>query len=150
METIADELDQMLKQYISALSILKDEQVSIKPSPTNWSKKEILGHLVDSAQNNLRRFVVAQYEENPRITYNQDKWVEILNYQHFDISELVTLWHLVNKQIVSTLRNTTDEAAERNVQTEELQTIKWLAGDYNKHLKHHIHQVLELEPFDYP
>jgi hypothetical protein len=29
-------------------------------------------------------------------------------------------------------------------------TIEWLAQDYIKHLLHHLHQVLDSEPVDYP
>jgi hypothetical protein len=59
--------------------------------------------------NNIRRFIVAQYEDNPLIKYNQDKWVVINNYQHTDSSFLIQLWYLLNKQIIGILQNTTAE-----------------------------------------
>lgn len=37
-----------------------------------WSKKEILGHLIDSATNNHQRFVRCQFEDIPTITYDQN------------------------------------------------------------------------------
>jgi hypothetical protein len=43
-----------------------------------------------------------------------------------------------------------DEMALRKCQSEALHTIKWLAQDYLKHLRHHMHQVLDLEPVAYP
>lgn len=42
------------------LAQLTEEDVARKPSSTRWSKKEILGHLVDSTCNNHQRFVRAQ------------------------------------------------------------------------------------------
>jgi hypothetical protein len=41
-------------------------------------------------------------------------------------------------------------AEEKICNTGELHSIKWLAADYVKHLKHHLHQVLDLEPRPYP
>ena len=150
MKSIAGELETFINQHVTALQTLPEEKIALKPAPDKWSKKEILGHLIDSAQTNIRRFVVAQYEDNPAITYKQDKWVAIVNYQQWETINLIRLWYLLNKQVVEILKNTSIETARRTCQTEELHTIEWLAIDYIKHLRHHIHQVLELEPVPYP
>jgi hypothetical protein len=92
---------------------------------------------------------VAQYEDRPKITYNQDKWVMISDYQHYNSTALINLWELLNKHICHILRNTSPEMAERESQSEALHTIEWLAQDYIKHLLHHLHQVLDLEPVAY-
>jgi hypothetical protein len=150
MKTIATQLDNIINEHISALRFLIDDELKYKPSPAKWSRKEILGHIVDSAQNNIRRFIVAQYEENPKIVYNQDKWVTFSNYQEYKLADLVNLWYLLNKHIVVILKNMAEEMKQRKCQTETLHTLEWLAQDYIKHLKHHLHQVLELEPIAYP
>ncbi len=150
MKEIARELESCIDQHIDALRSLKEPAISIKPSPVKWSKKEIMGHLIDSAQSNIRRFVIAQYEDTPFIVYDQDKWVSIMGYQQWDYSQLIGLWYLQNKQICRILENTMEEMAQRNCQTQQLHTIEWLAIDYIKHLRHHVHQVLELEPVAYP
>ncbi len=140
----------IIEKHLSTLRSVTAEEFNFKSSPSKWSKKEILGHLIDSAQNNIRRFIVAQYEDKPKIVYNQDKWVAISDYQHYNLPDLIQLWWLVNKHICHILKNMTIEIAERETQTEGLHTIKWLAQDYNKHLKHHLHQILDLEPIPYP
>jgi len=109
-----------------------------------------MGHLIDSAQNNIRRFIVAQYEDVPRIVYNQDKWVAIANYQQWDDASLINLWYLLNHQISVILKNTAPEMYQRQCQTDSLQTIEWLAADYLRHLRHHLHAVLDIEPIAYP
>ena len=143
-------LTRITEEFPELLKSISEMRFSVKPAPNKWSKKEILGHMVDSAQNNIRRFIVAQYEENPKIGYNQDKWVAIADYQHYNSADLINLWYLLNKHIVVILKNVTDEMAQRKSQTEELHTIEWLAKDYIRHLLHHLHQVLELEPVVYP
>ncbi len=45
-------LEKILREFSPRLRKLSDAQAGIKPSPGKWSKKEILGHLIDSASNN--------------------------------------------------------------------------------------------------
>ncbi|TMI75426.1 MAG: DinB family protein [Bacteroidetes bacterium] len=149
MQSTAFELEAVIDQHLAALRAILKDKMEYKPSPSKWSKKEILGHMVDSAQNNIRRFIVAQYEENPIIVYKQDNWVALSNYQHYDLANLVNLWYLLNKHIVIILKNMTPETMQRSCQTESLHTIDWLAKDYVRHLRHHLHQVLDLEPVDH-
>jgi hypothetical protein len=150
MQSTTARLEAIVEQHAPALYALPEDKMTHKPSPSKWSKKEIMGHLVDSAQNNLRRFIVAQYEENPAISYNQDKWVAISNYQYYKTADLIQHWELLNKHISAVLKNTSPEMAQRSCMTDSLHTIEWLAQDYVKHLEHHLHQVLEHEPVAYP
>jgi len=149
-ETI-DQLRKIVADYSGRLASVREDDYQLKPGPKKWSKKEILSHLVDSAQNNIRRFVVGQYEEEPHIVYQQDSWVSISGYQDYPIQDLISLWTLLNNHIVRILQNTTDEGARRYCLTDdpEPHSIAWLARDYNAHLVHHLHQVLDLEPAPY-
>jgi hypothetical protein len=149
MQATAKELQSLISKYSLLLDGMPEDALAFKSAPGKWSKKEILGHLIDSAQNNIRRFIVAQYEDNPAIVYNQDDWVRINNYQNWDWRQLVQLWRLQNRQAVHILENSVD-AGSRQCTTQELHTIEWLAKDYVKHLLHHLHQVLDLEPVSYP
>jgi YesN/AraC family two-component response regulator len=150
MRSTAFELEALIDEHVRGLEAMPEEKMAYKPSPSKWSKKEILGHVVDSAQNNIRRFIVAQYEENPKIVYNQDKWVVVSNYQNYDTKDIISLWYLLNKHIVAILENMPAAMKQRQCQTESLHTIEWLVEDYIKHLRHHLHQVLDLEPVAYP
>src|SRR5664279_1547105 len=57
--------EELLKTVPKRLVDLADDAVSHKPAPNRWSKKEILGHLIDSAANNHQRFVRAQSTPRP-------------------------------------------------------------------------------------
>jgi len=150
IEFVVAELNRITDKHLSALQHIPEADFDYKSSPRKWSKREILGHLVDSAQNNIRRFIVAQYEEQPKIVYDQDKWVAITDYQRYSMPDLIGLWYLLNKHICHILRSITPEMAERKSESEEMHTVGWLAEDYIKHLLHHLHQVLDLEPVAYP
>lgn len=150
MKASAERLETILEELYPALKKISEQEYALKPQPHKWSKKEILGHLVDSAQNNIRRFIVAQYEVNPTVNYNQDVWVSVNGYQEWETSDLLQLWFLINKQVCAVLSNTSPNFYGRACTTHEINTLDWLAEDYVKHLEHHLHVILELEPVDYP
>ncbi len=152
MQSTIDYLERIVHIYTRRLEALSDEIYGSKPQPEKWSKKEILGHLVDSAQNNIRRFVVAQYEDTPVILYVQDKWVECTDYQHYPTRDLINLWNLLNRHIGRVLSNISPGAAQRKCAMggPQPQTLEWVAADYCNHLLHHLHQILDLDPIAYP
>ncbi len=150
MEKSIQQLQSIIGNYAVHLNSLIEDEWMHKPNPSKWSKKEVLGHLIDSAQNNIRRFVVAQYNDKPKIIYAQDTWVAAANYQNYLTSDLISLWVLLNNHICMVLKNVPKGVEENLCDVGELCSIKWLAEDYNKHLLHHLHQVLNMEPVSYP
>ncbi len=145
-----ERLEDHIKDFPAKMKNLSSEDLLYRKSEGKWSKKEILGHLIDSAQANIRRFVESQYDNKPHIVYNQDKWVKACNYQEMENSLLINLWYLLNLQISAILENMPAGAGERLCVTEAEHTLQWLADDYIKHLKHHLHQILNLETVPYP
>ncbi len=144
------QLESIIAAYAEHLNNLTEDNWMRKPGPAKWSKKEALGHLIDSAQNNIRRFVVTQYDDKPKITYAQDIWVTAANYQNYITGDLIGLWVLLNKHICIILKNIPGEVEQNLCNVGEMRSIQWLAEDYNKHLLHHLHQVLNMEPLAYP
>jgi len=146
MEKTIDELQEIVTAYAAKIKAIGSYEFNAKPNPNKWSKKEVLGHLVDSAQNNLRRFIVGQYEHEPHIVYDQDFWVSANNYQHQPDEEVIELWKLLNGQIAATLKKMPVENYHRNCNTGKAlpshHSLQWLAEDYVKHLKHHLNQII--------
>jgi len=143
-------LENLISDYTSRLNLIDDDSFSKKPYADKWSKKEILGHLIDSAQTNIRRIVIAQYEDNPTILYDQEQWVVISDYQHYNNADLIELWALLNKHFCHILKNVPSGMEKRICTTQTEHTLEWLAEDYVTHLKHHMHVILELDPVAYP
>ena len=153
MKAIVGELKSVIHSYAKKLGDLSEEDFSAMPGHGKWSKKEELGHLLDSAHTNLRRFVVAQYESEPKIVYEQELWVQKCAYQQQPTAPIISFWILLNEQICSVLASMPVEMQERLCDTgkhkKELHPLSWLAQDYVKHILHHLHHILELEPVPY-
>ena len=147
MKSVTQELRELVSEYSAKFNAITDSEFSNKPLPHKWSKKEVVGHLIDSAQNNLRRFIVSQYEpQAPNIFYDQDFWVNANGYQRMKKEEVILLWKLVNERICDVLNamplnNYTKEVNTGKTEV-ELHSLQWLAADYVKHMKHHLNQVI--------
>ena len=98
MKTALNELLIRGEHYISGCS---EETLRHKPSAEKWSKKEILGHLTDSAINNLQRFTEVQFSEKPYQVrrYHQDELVKANDYQNADTRQLLDFWIAINNRI---------------------------------------------------
>jgi len=143
MKNVTRELREILNAYEKKIDAISDEDFLAKPRPGKWSKQEVLGHLIDSAQNNLRRFICSQYEVTPPlITYQQDFWVAANGYQQAPRAELMALWRLLNLRICAVLENMPADNYSKTSNTGSLRTLEWLADDYVKHMRHHINQII--------
>ena len=147
MEQTAANLTKVVNNFLGTDKTLIDWDY--KPSTEKWSKKEILGHLTDSATVNMQRFIRCTYEENFKLTYDQDAWVQAQNYQQADINRLFELWTLLNEQIVRVLKNYPAHRLKVQCDTgrtmANLHPIEWLANDYVDHLAHHLNQITNID-----
>ncbi len=126
------------------LTAIPEKDFSFKPSPIKWSKKEILGHLIDSATNNHQRFVRIQFENVPNITYNQDNWNNHSYHNQVDSEHLIKFWELYNRHLVELIKLIPKENLMRQSKTddEKIVTLEWLIEDYVHHLEHHLKQIV--------
>src|SRR5262252_10395120 len=105
MESVANDLLSAL-DAADRLHLIGEAAASRRPAPGKWSKKEILGHLIDSATNNHQRFVRAQISDELTFPgYEQDEWVRRQDYNSKPWNELVELWRLFNRHVAHIIRN---------------------------------------------
>ena len=57
MNNTIENLQSYTNTVPSKFLAIGESSINEKPKPNKWSKKEILGHLVDSAINNLQRII---------------------------------------------------------------------------------------------
>ena len=125
-------------------------------APGKWSRKEIVGHLIDSASNNHQRFVRAQFTDDLLCaSYDQETWVASQRYQSAPWRELVALWSGFNLHLARVIeaipdeirsrpriRHNLHEVAFRTVPANEPTTLEYFMRDYVAHLEHHLEQIL--------
>ncbi|CAN5908854.1 hypothetical protein BH11GEM1_BH11GEM1_09110 [soil metagenome] len=125
------------------------------PAPGKWSPREIIGHLIDSAQNNHGRFVRAQLSPDLVFPgYAQDDWVRLQGYGERDWGELIALWAAYNRHLVHVIDRVSADAAERPRRAHNLDqiasrsvprdtptTLAFFMADYVEHLEHHLQQI---------
>lgn len=129
-------------QQIQAFSV---EEMTSRPAADKWSKREILGHLCDSALHNWQRFCLAQHTDGDlrHTGYQQDILVKEDNWQGQATAEIVQLWASLNAQIVAVLKNLPKEKLPSKIvlPNGEPATLEFLIRDYLAHLEHHLAQV---------
>ncbi len=142
-----EKLASIVNMAPALLTAISEEEMSRKASPGKWSKKEILGHLIDSATNNHQRFVRAQFEHQPEIRYDQNKWNECSFHQEIDSRQLISFWALYNQQLMEIIQRISPEYLTRQVKIgDELFSLEFLIVDYVAHLEHHLQQLIDYKP----
>ena len=109
-----------------------------------WSRKQVLGHLIDSASNNHQRFVRAALQtslEFPR--YEQDGFVRVQAVEEANWTLLVSLWADYNRYLAHVIAHLPASKLQTlcRIGSNEPVTLKFLAEDYLKHLLHHLRQI---------
>jgi len=143
--TAAARLAALLDEITPRLLALSEAGSGTPPAGMTWARKEILGHLIDSASNNHQRFVRAQYQERmsfPR--YVQDQWIAAQGYRERPWSELVELWRLYNRHLLHVMRRV-PAAVLGNVcvvSDDEPSALGDHLVDYVVHMEHHLDQIL--------
>src|SRR6476469_3429431 len=151
-------LEDFRNTIVSATARLRnipEAQSGQKNSPDDWSAKETIGHLVDSAANNHQRFVRAQFTDELVFPgYEQDQWVISQDYRNESWPELIQLWssynlHLIHvasaipEDVLTKARSnhTLDQIAFNLVDKNVSATLEYLIRDYLDHLRHHLDQI---------
>jgi DinB superfamily len=153
-------LNEFRETISSATTRLREftpDQTARETSPGQWSPKEILGHLIDSANNNHQRFVRAQFTDDLVFPgYEQDRWVDVQKYRDAAWPDLIQLWSAYNLHLLHLIsvipeptltkartRHNLDQIAWKTVDANEATTLEYFIRDYVGHLRHHLNQIFE-------
>ncbi len=144
MTSTADDLLAAVSAALPRLHALDEARAAVRPAPGRWSKKEILGHLIDSAANNHQRFVRMQRIPHLELDgYAQDDWVRVSHHHDRSWSDLVSFWESYNRFLAVLLRHV-EPAALRHTWTDpdgRRVDLEFVARDYVVHLRHHLAQL---------
>jgi DinB family protein len=144
MTKISDRLNELVSESEREFARISDSAAGRKAIAGGWSRKQLLGHLIDSASNNHQRFVRALLADELRWPgYDQAGNVRVQRFQEARWSDLVQLWLSYNRLLAHVLAGVPEEkrATRCFIGENPVITLEALAEDYLVHMQHHLEQI---------
>jgi hypothetical protein len=137
---LSERLATVLRNAMPWLVTISEAEASVPEREGKWSAKEVIGHLIDSAVNNLGRIVRLQIEEGQSLPgYEQMAWVRLQHYAEREWAQVLALWFALNEHVAWTIgRVEKARLANRGVVAGEPLTLGFLIEDYVAHMEHHL------------
>ena len=151
-QNIVNEIIAGVTEWEKKFMAFSEKQISIRRNTQNRNIRQIVGHMVDSASNNIHRVVHLQYQKSPFLfpnyaTYgNNDRWIAIQNYEEENWEMLVQLWKYLHLHFVHVIQNINPDKlenewiADKNVKIK----LKEMVEDFPRHFKLHISEIEDL------
>jgi hypothetical protein len=143
------ELKDLIEIWETKLRALSSDTISMKRNSQERTIKQIVGHMVDSASNNTHRIVHLQYQKSP-ISYpdyanlgNNDRWINIQNYQEENWDLLISLWSATHRHIAHVISQADPEKLNSlwTSALGEQVSLKDMITDFPSHFKLHISEI---------
>lgn len=146
MQSVLEDFERTIRTSYDQLQKITEAESASAIAPGKWSRKELIGHLIDSAANNHHRFVRAQFTDQLLISrYDQESWVKHQDYRNEPWAQLLQLWKSYNSHLLHVASRIPEEKLNSLCQLEDAKSVSlgFLVKDYVVHLKHHLKQILD-------
>ena len=145
---MAQRLQAAITKEERGLRDIPEASAAAKSKPAAWSRKQELGHLIDSAINNRVRFINAALQGSyAGLSYDGNGWVEMGGYQTAPWGSLIDLWKASNLALAAVVERVPNErlSAECRIGDAHPVTLEFLIDDYILHMQHHLDHILARE-----
>jgi hypothetical protein len=141
----ASRLQYLCDNIPALISAIAEADFTHKPTHDKWSKKEILGHLIDSATNNHQRFLRIRFENTPVITYHTNNWNAYSNYNLINSAHLILFWTTYNHHLIEILKKIEPQDLTKQciADGKNAVSLEYLVKDYVVHMEHHLKQITD-------
>jgi hypothetical protein len=144
MNSLSAVLSRVTSSAEAALQKVPEAESTKPVLAGGWSRKQVLGHLIDSASNNHQCFVRAALQGSLDFPgYDQQGSVQVQAVEQAPWPALIALWASYNRylaHVIGHLPPAQLEAACR-IGSNEPVTLRFLVEDYLRHLLHHLTQI---------
>jgi hypothetical protein len=139
-EELSERLSAVLRDAMPWLVTLSEAEASVPERPGKWNAKQVIGHLIDSAVNNLGRVVRMQIKPGQNLPgYEQVEWVSLQHYSEREWSQVLALWFALNEHMAWMVRHIKrDDLANVGSVAGTSLTLGFLIEDYVAHMLHHL------------
>jgi hypothetical protein len=144
MEHVSAELARVVDAAEIQLRQVSEEESGRPVLAGGWSRKQVLGHLIESASNNHQRFVRAALADALEFpAYDTPGSVRVAAVDSAAWGMLVDLWASYNRYLAHVIRHLPAEKLEVvcRIGSNRPVTLRYLAEDYVAHLVHHLDQM---------
>ena len=142
---IAADLHAALAEGLALFAGIDEALSRERPSAGGWCAREAVGHLIDSACNNHRRFILGQTPGLAKFDgYDGDAWVARQRYVDETWADIVALWAAYNRHLRHVIAGTPAEHLAMSATSpdgNETVSVGFLMQDYVAHIRHHFDQV---------
>src|SRR5271169_3231351 len=137
MKELSEKLVRAVQSAEGKLQQVSEAESSAPVLKGGWSRKQVIGHLIDSASNNHQRFVRASLQGSLEFPgYDQDGCVRVQAVQTAHWGLLVTLWTNYNLYLAHVIAHLPADKLEApcRIGEDAPVTLRFLADDYLTHL----------------
>ncbi len=144
-------MKELSEKLLAVIDAAKPKLRAINPAESakplrqgGWSRKQVMGHLIDSASNNHQRFVRAVLQDSLDFpAYDQDGNIHVQAPQDADWLLLISLWAAYNRYLAHIIARLPESKLETvcRIGAGKPVTLGFVAEDYVTHLLHHLRQV---------
>lgn len=140
---LAEELRRTVDDGFKALCRIPHPMASQPLAVGKWSAKQVVGHLIDSAANNLQRMVRLQIEPEVRFPgYRQEDWVAVQCYSVMQWMQTLETWRVMNAHLAHVVQHIKPECLGHVWHSDDgTVTLGFMVEDYIAHVRHHLRQL---------
>jgi hypothetical protein len=146
MPTHPDSFRETIAHYEPRLRAISDSSAAANPRGGDaWSRKQEMGHLIDSATNNRVRFVRAALEgKYAGPSYDGVGWVRVGGYAEMPWTDIIDLWKALNLALAVLVGRIPEDRlpAKCHIGDDPEVTLDFIITDYVRHMRQHLDHVL--------
>jgi len=149
---VVEGISVLLPKYKTRLENLDTEVFYARTNGQGRTIKQIIGHMIDSASNNIHRIVHLQHRQSPlefpnyATEGNNDRWIAIQNYQSEKWQHLLELWYYIHLHIIHVIGNIDPAWLNQEWKSgpDTLLNLREMVVDFLRHFKLHLAEIDDL------